>query len=78
MTSVLVSFVPLSVGAQYGDSQDEVHHDREDHHAEAQQHGPVLSRPQSRHRLPLVQDVIFTTDGSEKKVYSVFIFRSQH
>ncbi len=50
----------VRVRAQYGDSQDEVHHDREKDHAEAQQYGSVLSCPQSCHCLPLVQDLIFT------------------
>lgn len=53
-------WLPVRVGAQGGDSHDEVHHDGEQHHAEAQQDGPVLARPQGRLRLPAVQDVILT------------------
>lgn len=62
--------LPVGVGAQDGDSQDEVHHDGQEDHAEAQQDGSVLSCPQSCHRLPPVQDLILSNllvDGSKKK-----------
>lgn len=49
---------PVGVGAQHGDASDEVHHDGQQHHAEAQQDGPVLARTQRRLRLPPVQPVI--------------------
>jgi len=62
--------IPVRVGAQYGDAEDKVHHDGAQHHARTQQDGPVLARPQSRHRLPLVQHVILAgllVDGSEER-----------
>lgn len=62
--------LPVGVGAQDGDSQDEVHHDGQEDHAEAQQDGSVLPGPQSCHRLPPVQDLILSdllVDGTKKK-----------
>ena len=49
--------LPVGVGAQDGDAQDKVHHDRGEDHPQAQQDGAVLAGLQSRHCLLLVQYV---------------------
>ena len=50
--------LPVRVRAQYGDGQDKVHHERDQHHAQTQQDGSVLPSPQSRDRFPFVQHVV--------------------
>lgn len=50
--------LPLHVGAQERDSQQEVHHDRAHHHGQPQQYGPVFSSFQSCDCFPFVQEVM--------------------
>lgn len=60
--------LPLHVGAQQCNSQQEVHHDGTHHHGQSQQDGPVLSSLQCCHSFPLVQEVVvpdFLVDISE-------------
>lgn len=60
--------LPLHVGAQQCDSQQEVHHDGAHHHGQAEQDGPVLPSLQSCHSFPFVQEVMvpdFLVDISE-------------
>lgn len=47
--------LPLHVGAQQGDAQQEVHHDGAHHHGQPQQDGTVLSSLQGCHCFPFVQ-----------------------
>lgn len=60
--------LPLHVGAQQRDSQQEVHHDGAHHHGQSQKDSPVLPSLQCCHGFPLVKEVMvpdFLVDISE-------------
>lgn len=50
--------LPLHVGPQERDSQQEVHHDGAHHHGQSQQNRPVLSCFQCCDSFPFVQEVM--------------------